>query len=914
VQANRVLDAHPQRLGTTQSYWMASAQLLVLFAVFLGGHVAAAPPQVYRQAAYESPVRGDPDDLLLLAGYGFAIDDTVVYRAVPNTAKEFAGPNQVPTDSTADFGVAPIVSSADVPYTLTIKLPQSMRVNQSYALWVHTARGEWSKAVKINDARPLWLSPAYVYSSGSLASLSRELKIVGRNLRPSPGHSTQIELAGPEQVTGTAIVDNRSSDTLNDYVARIQLPARLAPGRYRVRVNRDGASWVELDGQSLEVLPDEPPVEEFSVGDARFGGCRPDDGADDTACILRAIAAARNAGAASVYFGPGTWDLIDSSQPGLVAGEGIVVAAGVRLRGAGSDLTRLERHAEWNEHSPTAAFTLVGHTLVSGFTFRDSQVYRSSDRAGPYLQLGEDFQRAASAANTSGDAATVSGVVIMRNVFDKPIVAIGSAGLPINRLFITNNTFGAYHSALDLAGNQYNAINQYRIDDSVIDDNVFKPGSKLDLAEKTGTIASELGAGHRVDFSGNTADGSSTDYLYAPDDARGWRAAFFWNMSGNVEEVLVSRNIATCTGDKVGDGEAISFDNQANTFAFDSAVSVVQATAATVSSSASLAKRQNNRDVPVAGYYVGHWVQIVSGPGLGQARKIVGYSTDSSTHVTTFRVAPDWDVVPAPGRTRMAIGREYWQLVAVDNSVDNRQPLCQKSNRSRRKAGAITLWAQSADSVIAGNRQYDSDGIFVQEVYVTPEHPCTDCTMQSWFQSFLDIRANIVEGEYDWATDCSTSGIAIGVGAAPWRDAVPPTVGFGIAISHNAIRHADGQYGGAIAQLNSWFAGPEPHRWPLSDNLIIHHNSIEDIDGARATPLCGKSRARIGIAFPDPGIAWRTVLYANSCKNVSTPLGAGGVDTANICPSSALDSCECPDTGSPAALGLAATPRRLGQY
>jgi hypothetical protein len=437
-------------------------------------------------------------------------------------------------------------------------------------------------------------------------------------------------------------------------------------------------------------------------------------------------------------------------------------------------------------------------------------------------------------------------------------------------------------------------IYKYRLDDTVIDYNIFKPGSKLDLTRKTGTIASELGAGHRLDFSGNAADGASTDYLYAPDDARGWRAAFFWSPNNNVEEVLVSQNTATCTGDKIGDGEAIAFDNNVNTFAFGSAPTVIEATAGGVTVSAPLAMRQNKRDVPIASYYVDHWLQIVSGPGLGQARKVAGYSTDSVTHLTTFKVTPDWDVVPVPGRTRIAIGREYWQLYAVGNRVDNRQPLCQKSNRSRRVAGVIGMWAQSADSVIAGNHQYDSDGIFVQQVYAVPEHPCPDCTMQGYFQSFLDIRANVVDGEYDWANDCSASGIAVGVGAAPWGDATPPTVGFGVSISHNTIRRADAQYGGAIAQLNSWFAGPEPHRWPLSDNMLIHHNSIADIDGARALPICGTSRPRTGIAFPDPGIAWRTVLYANSCKNVSMPVGGNGVDTIKVCPTPAQDSCECP--------------------
>jgi hypothetical protein len=205
--------------------------------------------------------------------------------------------------------------------------------------------------------------------------------------------------------------------------------------------------------------------------------------------------------------------------------------------------------------------------------------------------------------------------------------------------------------------------------------------------------------------------------------------------------------------------------------------------------------------------------------------------------------------------------------------------------------------------VLAGNHQYDSDGIFAQQNYgfatqnyEVSEHPCADCTMMGFFNFVLEIRDNVVDGEYDWANDCSRSGIGLGVAAAPWGDGPPPTVSFGVSISHNSIRHADEQYGGAIAQVNTWFAGPEPHRWPLSDNVLIHHNSIIDIDGARSMPICGTSRPRVGVAFPDPAIAWRTVLYANSCKNVSTLIGSGGIDTVKVCPSSVPDSCECPQT------------------
>jgi hypothetical protein len=863
----------------------------MLSLILVGAEGDAAPPQVYQQAAYESPTRGDPDDLLLLAGYGFAADDTVVYRAISKTTLDFENPTRVPAQSGALSGVAPVVSSADVPYSVTIKLPQSMRPGQSYALWVRTVHGEWSHAVKINDARPLWVTPAFAYVSTMPGLVPRELKVVGRNLQPSDGQTTQIRLIGPQQFTGKAVRDKGPSDALDHYLARVSLPERLTPGRYRVQVNRDGASWVELGDQLLEVLPDPQPAEKFSVGDPRFGGCLPDDGADDAACIKRAMAAAAHAGGGIVYFGPGTWDLIESSQPGQIADQGILVPAGVQLRGAGSALTRIHRHAEWSARAATAAFTLVGHTLVTGITFRDLQVYAPGDHAAPFLQLGEDWQRAVPAGSGPDG---VSDVVISRNTFDRTFVAIGSGGLPIDRLFITYNIFGAYSSALELTGDQFDMMHKYRLDDSVIDFNVFEPGSKLDLIQKTGTIATELGAGHRVDFSVNTADGASTRYLYAPTDARGWRAAFFWNPNNNVEEVLVSQNIATCTADKIGDGEAISFDNNTNTFAFTSAATVTAASASAVEVSAPFAARQHDRDIPIATYYVGHWVQIVSGPGLGQVRKITGYATDSTSRRTVLRVAPDWDVIPSSGRSRVTIGRQYWQLYVVANRVDNREPLCQKSNRSRRVGGSLEMWGQAADSVFSGNRQFDSDGIFVQQAYGSAERTCSDCTMMGSVDFFSEIRDNVVDGEYDWMNDCSRSGIGAGVGVAPWETAPPPTVSFGVSISHNMIRHADAQYGGAVAQINTWADGPAPQRWPLSDNMLIHHNSLADIDGARAKPICGASRPRIGIAFPDPAIAWRTVLYANSCKNVSTPIGSGGIDTVKVCPSTAPDSCECP--------------------
>ena len=48
-------------------------------------------PTLYGTSAYESPVRADPDDLLLLPGSSLAGNDTVVYRAVADTTQAPAG-------------------------------------------------------------------------------------------------------------------------------------------------------------------------------------------------------------------------------------------------------------------------------------------------------------------------------------------------------------------------------------------------------------------------------------------------------------------------------------------------------------------------------------------------------------------------------------------------------------------------------------------------------------------------------------------------------------------------------------------------------------------------------------------------------------------------------------------------------
>jgi hypothetical protein len=858
---------------------------------------ATAAPVLYRQPAYESPTRGEPDDLLLLAGKGFSIQDRVVYEALTDTTAPLLPPSSVPTSNTATAGIAPVVSTANVPYSLTIRLPDAMSSGQAYALWIRTRSGEWSAGLKINDARPLWLSPAYVYSSAEVAGLPRLLKVIGRNLQPSSQHRTRVRLIGPQTLVLSA-APGAASDVVGQYTAEVTLPAHLAPGSYRVEVTRDEQSWAPLPGQKLEVRPDRPAAPSYSIDEPRFGDCRPNDGNDDTGCLLKALAAAVYGGGGVVVVPEGTWSLIDSGQSGLVPGEGIVVPEGVDLRGAGRGHTVLERYAQWSRSVKSSALTVLGHSSVRGFTFRDRQRYTPADKesAGPFIQVGESSDRM---APLDPNARTlVDDVTISDNIFDRTLIGVGAGGVPIRRLFITHNEFGAYDVGVLLSANIYNTVYKFRLDDSVIAYNVFKPGSYFDPVEHTGTTASQLGAGYRLDFSHNLADGSAIDYLYDPSDPRGWRAGYFWHLSNNHELLLISRNVATCTGDKIGDGEAIALDNSTNTFAFTQMQPVLRATRDSTTVTGPLVEQQHQRAIPLSSYYIGHWVQIGDGPGIGQVRRITGYELHGPDGGVTLHVAPDWDVAPVAHLSRISVGQEYWQVYLLDNLVDHRRPVCIKSNRSQAQGGEISVWAQTADSVVAGNHQFDTDGILVHENYSPNEHRCAECTAETFFQSFLQIHDNDIEGSYRGGAHCSTSGIATDVSAAPWRDA-PPTVGFGLSIDHNSVRHAFNTLtGSAIAMPLAWYAGPEPHDWPLLNNPLVYHNVIDgspppDSPGPESAGMCARSATHSAIGFPKYHLVWHAVLYANSCHGVSRPISGSTTDAISLCPTSDVARCEC---------------------
>lgn len=771
--------------------------LALLFAWAVCLQAFAKPPVLYER---ERPVGGEPDDLVLLAGSGLSADDVLEYQ------------------SAEARGAVPIVSTAGIPGSLVIRqsgVPMLLRVRN--------AQGEWSNAVRINDARPQWFTPAD-FRAGVLP---RVVKVVGRNLQRS-----SIKLSGPRTFTLKTLTADR-------FTVESELPEALPAGEYEVQVS-DGASWIPVAGQRLIVKPDSKPLPQFDLAP-----CKADDDADDSACLLEAVRSAQTKGGGEVVLGPGVWRLIgDVSNP-----DGIVLPQGVSLRGAGAGRTRLVRHATWSKSPATATLTLLGGNTVQGITFEDQRSFQPTDAAGPMIRLGKMFYRVG-----SDEPKGVDDVVIVRNVFDKSFMAISDGGLPIRRLIIAYNEMNAYRTSIALSGNRYNTAMLFTLEDSVIAWNTFTPGSYIDAGTAQGAMASTLGASHRLDFSHNTANGAT---------GGGWRAAFFWHLAGNHEQLLVSLNTATCTGDKIGDGEAIAYDGNVNTYAFDAARTVLSATQDTVTVQGPLRARQHDRDVPLATYYIGHWVTIVEGAGLGQARKIMSYVVDSATGRITFKVSAEWGVVPDAQQSRVSVSRQYWQVYTVGNVIDHRQPLCRKSNRSQPRGGGIVLWAPMSEAAVADNRQFDTDGIILQQAYSAVDRECPSCRSYIASQYFADIQYNTIDGEYDWSSNCSHSGIQAGFGASPTPSSPPPVVSYGLSIAHNSIRRADGLKGGGISFPLTWHRGPPPHRWPLVQSPLIQHNSLRDIAGSTPAGKCERLRRR-DIHLEPGGLIQGAVLYENT--------------------------------------------------
>lgn len=799
-----------------------------------GAPACGTAPKVYATRYFQSPVRADPDDLLLLPGYGFENGATVAYR-LHDTGTPPPIPPHVPSINTADAGRLDVIYT-NVPDSLTVRLPGVINKGRVYALWVKNPAGCWSSPVLINNARPLWLTPDIGYETQALATLPRELKIVGRNLDAAPSVNggtgrVWVRLTGPATYLLAA---EPVSPTLDHYQAKVTLPPRMVSGRYYAEVSRDQKNWVSSPDNVLTILPDPRRKSVFHV--SVYGGCRADDGQDDTGCIVGAIAAAAASGEGEVHFAPGRWDIINPAHAPRSAEHGIVVPAGVDLVGDGAHATTVTKSGQWNMET---LFTLQGRQTVRGIHFTDTLAIPTETS---FLRLGRFVWRA------PNDPAEIEGVTIVENRFTGMANAIGNAARPIRHLAIVRNILHAYKDDIHLGGDPNLKNIRFNVRDSVIAYNTFLSGRYVDAKLMQGVIASNVGASLRLDFSHNVADGRI---------GGGWRAAHFFHMNNNHEMLLVSRNHSYCTGDKAGDGEAIVFDNNhndtgfANKAGFAEMRNVISASANAVSVNGAWQEKTPN-------YYNEHWVQVVDGPGVGQARKIVAYTSGPSPVIT---VTPPWDVVPVPHKSRITVAKVFWNTHIVDNVVDIRP--CKKSNVTKPQSGIVGWYAMTLDSTIEGNALYDTNGIIAATSY-------------GWFNYANEIRNNIIDGEYRFPS--SIGGISLWYNSLP--DAPSPLSGYGLSISHNTIVNADtarpGEVNptrsGAIGFYRTWHGSRlTPYQWKAT---LVFHNHFANVNTGIYVEQAPTT---------DDRYVWNSVFYGNTLENVKTAIkGKGGTNTMRL--------------------------------
>lgn len=821
---------------------------------------ASDSPVLYHSSFFQSPVTARPETPLILTGKGLARNSTVLYEPADLESKEYSEFIEVPNSL---WPQQARVIHFDGATSVTILWPGNTTNGSPYRIWLVTPEGVPSNQITVNDPRPLWFTPSSIYERAETTSQARYLKIVGRNLSSVAGGYHTVRLTNtvkPEkQYTIPALSNNANETKTNPYVISVPLPETVERGEYRVEISLDGTTWKEIQSNRLLVKETRQPTIRVSL--EKFG-CLPNDSTDDTACFVKAInEVIQSASRGIVTIGAGAW-IVHSGEK-----NSIVVPKGVSLLGVGASSSTVVNDTSIGHETRRLAspwFILEGENSIEGITFRDRSRY-SQNRSGPaIIQLGKRPKRTLAALTNRH----VSNIVIRDNVFDKPFRAITDSGTTLRELSIVNNEFGAYETAIHLNGYTQTG-EKFNIIDSRIINNRFYPGSFMNVASGRGTIATQIGASTRLDFSNNTADGSSTKYLYPSEkESPGWRAAFFWHLRNNHEMMLVSNNLVSCSGDKNGDGESFAFDNNHNTFGYNGAIAVVAASSSTVTVS-----RRPKAHTKISNFYVGHWIHVVSGAGVGQARKIHSYSNHGDR--TTYTVYPDWDVAP-DRESKISVGLEFWQITVAGNSVDHGKPLCRNKNRRRNNniphgAGGIVLWAQATDLTIANNNLVHTNGIRLHPLYRIGANSCEKCNTSIMLQYSIDVTDNSINEEYDWNSGCSWSGIMITAGASPKKDIFPITIAYGINIVGNRVEKADGLLGGAISITPSWWSGPKSPINPLVQNTVIAHNTLRDLPNTPTTHACKKHlKHRPAIVISSPTTS-NTVMALNICEASSHP-------------------------------------------
>lgn len=693
-------------------------------------------PVLFSTRDHQSLVHGARDEAVVIGGDNLDIArTTLVYAPIADTTS-------IPAHPAYPAPGGPIITpvAADA-HTLQLVLPAAITAGVSYVMWpvnsdLVTKARSWGPPILLNDARPMWISPSWVYATHVRPGLGlgRRLKVVGRNLEPAPGFTTQIcyvpsgaaapTVASPCPAAMMANALTSSTDPARSFVTEFAVPPLLANTTYWLYVRRDGTSWVEVPRQQLasgaatllEVRRDPvigSPVRISSMASsAQFDTCgdpanekvcQPNDGKDDSCCILNAIhqAHAQITSSASSTTPITSVDVVfddvstctscegwlvapppsfhtppSSTQQGVsvVADAGFSIPPGVNLVGIRNFNEVPVRRNRITQLAPSAIqlFGLNGKNVVSHLAMRTHRVEQPS----------HPVPRTVSLVRSSED------VVITDSTFEPaPVLANGST----NRAAIKAAIFGraedpgAFRGLVVtdsfLAADSLGIAMAAPMTDAIIARNTIIPGPSS-FGEANDVLAISWPGGARNDISGNTIDGSDPTYA-SQLQQQGFRGGIYTHSTASHDRELISNNLVACAGFRPGtDGEGISIDENGGARGFLYAKEVLD-----------VKPQTNGHEIVVSDddldpYHVangisglvGLTVTLVSGAGQGQARTISSASWDVVAHRVSLVVRPAFDVAPQrvsrsaqPSDSAIVVGRSHRQVFVVGNSVDGKE-------------------------------------------------------------------------------------------------------------------------------------------------------------------------------------------------------------------------------------------------
>ena len=174
--------------------------------------------------------------------------------------------------------------------------------------------------IRVNGATPWWAWPARLTVEEAAGAPS--VLIMGKNLTLGSA-APRVYFEGPGAACWLTVVSAHA------YQLAVQLPAGLAPGRYRMFAhNGTGGAYGWGEPVRIEIEPAKSRGDLPSFDVDRFGA-KPDDGLDDATAIRRAVDSAAKAGGGTVRFSAGTYHL------GSTITLSDAAEAGIHLVGAG---------------------------------------------------------------------------------------------------------------------------------------------------------------------------------------------------------------------------------------------------------------------------------------------------------------------------------------------------------------------------------------------------------------------------------------------------------------------------------------------------------------------------------------------------------------------------------------------------